>query len=81
MPWKKDYFPHVRRAYKLPIVLSQEEVGALIAACKGDCYLAVRNRALIALLYRIMVHFKKILLGNVALGLKQIAHRLRNFMT
>ena len=26
MPWKKDYFPHVRRPYKLPVVLSQEEV-------------------------------------------------------
>jgi integrase/recombinase XerD len=26
MPWTNEYFPHVRRAYKLPIVLSQEEV-------------------------------------------------------
>ncbi len=36
----------------LPEVLSADEVGALVAACKGDCYLAVRNRALIAVLYR-----------------------------
>ena len=35
-----------------PEVLSQEEVNALMAACAGDCYLAVRNRALIAVLYR-----------------------------
>lgn len=26
MPWTDEYFPHVRRAYKLPVVLSQEEV-------------------------------------------------------
>ena len=26
MPWTDEYFPHVRRAYKLPIVLSEEEV-------------------------------------------------------
>jgi len=26
MPWTEEYFPHVRRAYKLPVVLSQEEV-------------------------------------------------------
>jgi len=26
MPWTEAYFPHVRRAYKLPVVLSQEEV-------------------------------------------------------
>ena len=35
-----------------PEVLSPDEVNALMAACKGDCYLAVRNRALIAVLYR-----------------------------
>ncbi|HMN39475.1 MAG TPA: site-specific integrase [Phycisphaerales bacterium] len=35
-----------------PEVLSPAEVNALMAACKGDCYLAVRNRALIAVLYR-----------------------------
>lgn len=26
MPWTDEYFPHVRRPHKLPIVLSQEEV-------------------------------------------------------
>src|SRR6476659_5383290 len=26
MPWTDEYFPHIRRAYKLPVVLSQEEV-------------------------------------------------------
>ena len=26
MPWTDEYFPRVRRAYKLPVVLSQEEV-------------------------------------------------------
>ena len=26
MPWTDEYFPHVRRAYNLPVVLSQEEV-------------------------------------------------------
>jgi site-specific recombinase XerD len=26
MPWTDDYFPHIRRSHKLPIVLSQEEV-------------------------------------------------------
>lgn len=26
MPWTAEYFPRVRRAYKLPVVLSQEEV-------------------------------------------------------
>jgi integrase/recombinase XerD len=26
LPWTDEYFPHVRRAYKLPVVLSQEEV-------------------------------------------------------
>ena len=26
MPWTNEYFPRVRRAYKLPVVLSQEEV-------------------------------------------------------
>jgi site-specific recombinase XerD len=26
MPWTDEYFPHVRRAYKLPVVLSEEEV-------------------------------------------------------
>jgi integrase/recombinase XerC len=35
-----------------PEVLSPDEVNALIAALKGDCYTAVRNRALIAVLYR-----------------------------
>jgi integrase/recombinase XerC len=33
-------------------VLCPDEVNALIAACAGDCYIAVRNRALIAVLYR-----------------------------
>src|SRR5581483_5895540 len=26
MPWTDEYFPHVRRAHHLPVVLSQEEV-------------------------------------------------------
>jgi integrase/recombinase XerD len=26
MPWTAEYFPHVRRVYKLPVILSQEEV-------------------------------------------------------
>lgn len=26
MPWTREYFPRARRAYKLPVVLSQEEV-------------------------------------------------------
>ena len=26
MPWNDEYFPHIRRPYKVPIVLSQEEV-------------------------------------------------------
>lgn len=26
MPWTSEYFPHVRREYKLPVVLSQEQV-------------------------------------------------------
>jgi len=26
MPWTKEYFPHVRRPHKLPVVLSQDEV-------------------------------------------------------
>ncbi len=28
MPWTDEYFPHVRRPHKLPVVLSQEEVFA-----------------------------------------------------
>ncbi len=35
-----------------PEVLSPDEVNALIAACKGDSYTAIRNRALIGVLYR-----------------------------
>src|SRR2546430_11157731 len=26
MPWTNEYFPRVRRPYKLPVVLSQEEI-------------------------------------------------------
>ncbi len=35
-----------------PEVLNPDEVGALLAALKGDCYIQIRNRALIAVLYR-----------------------------
>ena len=35
-----------------PEVLCPDEVGALIAALHGDCYTQIRNRALIAVLYR-----------------------------
>src|ERR1700710_2413232 len=48
---KPNRRPKPRRTLP-PEVLSPDEVNALMAACKGDCYLAVRNRALIAVLYR-----------------------------
>jgi site-specific recombinase XerD len=35
-----------------PEVLAPHEVAALLAACSGDSYATVRNRALIAVLYR-----------------------------
>lgn len=46
MPWSDDHFPRARRAHKLPVVLSQEEVAAFFEhvpslryrACLMTCY-------------------------------------------
>ena len=48
---KPNRHPKPRRKLP-PEVLSLDDVNALVAACAGDGYLAVRNRALIAVLYR-----------------------------
>ncbi len=46
MPWTDEYFPHVRRAYKLPIVLSQEEV-----LCFFDHIPSLKYRAALMVCY------------------------------
>jgi len=40
MPWTNEYFPHVRRPYKLPVVLSQEEILAFFDHVPGLKYRA-----------------------------------------
>ena len=40
MPWSNDHFPRVRRAHKLPVVLSQEEVVAFFDHIPGLRYRA-----------------------------------------
>lgn len=48
---KPNRRPNPRRKLP-PEVLNPDEVGALLEALTGDCYIQVRNRALIAVLYR-----------------------------
>jgi len=50
---------------KLPVVLTPEEIDALLGATRGDSFLALRNRTLIELLYSTGMRVSELLALNV----------------